>query len=232
MTTPPPPPTPGWFPDPSGGPGQRYWDGTSWGPPAPAAPPAKKRSSVTAWVIVVGVLLLCPGSCGVLALIGGMSSHDSKTNSPQSSTRSGPGFTAALTTTAKPVPGIGHEVRDGKFAFTTTSVDRSQVAGDPSNPFLQTQAKGEFVNVHLTVTNIGNEPQTYFATNQNLLVGGQKFSADTMASVAVGGANNEINPGLSVNTIVSFDVPPGTVPDYLEVHDSMFSGGAKIRLQG
>jgi hypothetical protein len=37
---------------------------------------------------------------------------------------------------------------------------------------------------------------------------------------------------VSINTIVSFDIPPGTVPDYLEVHDSMFSGGAKIRLQG
>jgi TM2 domain-containing membrane protein YozV len=35
-------PAPGWYPDPTGGPGQRYWDGAQWQalpPPAPTAPP-------------------------------------------------------------------------------------------------------------------------------------------------------------------------------------------------
>jgi len=31
-----PSPLPGWYPDPSGVPGQRYWDGQKWGPKAPA----------------------------------------------------------------------------------------------------------------------------------------------------------------------------------------------------
>jgi hypothetical protein len=31
-----PSPLPGWYPDPSGVPGQRYWDGQTWGPKAPA----------------------------------------------------------------------------------------------------------------------------------------------------------------------------------------------------
>jgi TM2 domain-containing membrane protein YozV len=35
-----PPPAPGWYPDPSGGPGQRYWGGTEWLDPSPAPPPA------------------------------------------------------------------------------------------------------------------------------------------------------------------------------------------------
>jgi hypothetical protein len=30
-------PLPGWYPDPSGNPGQRYWDGQQWGPTAPTA---------------------------------------------------------------------------------------------------------------------------------------------------------------------------------------------------
>jgi uncharacterized protein YxjI len=45
MTQPPPPP--GWYPDPAGGPGTRWWDGTSWtehvqqpAPPPPAVPAA------------------------------------------------------------------------------------------------------------------------------------------------------------------------------------------------
>lgn len=31
----------GWYPDPSGGPGRRYFDGEDWGPPAPADKPAR-----------------------------------------------------------------------------------------------------------------------------------------------------------------------------------------------
>jgi hypothetical protein len=31
-----PSPLPGWYPDPFGVPGQRYWDGQKWGPKAPA----------------------------------------------------------------------------------------------------------------------------------------------------------------------------------------------------
>jgi hypothetical protein len=225
-----PPPPPGWYPDQSGK-GQRYWDGKNWGPAAPA--PARPKSRFPTWAVVLGVLLLCPGSCGVFGLIGALSSHNSTQNSQQSSTRAAPvpGFTAAPTT-ERPLPGIGQQARDGKFAFTVTSVDRSQVAGDPTNPFLQTTAKGEFINVHLKVANIGNQAQTFFATNQKLIAGGQQFEADTMAAVGVGGANQDINPGLSIETVASFDVPPGTVPGVLEVHDSMFSGGAKIRLQG
>jgi hypothetical protein len=34
MTTPPAPP-PGWYPDPAGGVGRRYWDGTAWSAVAP-----------------------------------------------------------------------------------------------------------------------------------------------------------------------------------------------------
>ncbi len=41
---------PGWYPDPSGPPGQRYWDGSNWtehrvaAPPPPPAPPAPDAS--------------------------------------------------------------------------------------------------------------------------------------------------------------------------------------------
>jgi hypothetical protein len=32
-------PAPGWYPDPGGGPGQRYWDGQQWQAPPPVPAP-------------------------------------------------------------------------------------------------------------------------------------------------------------------------------------------------
>ena len=49
------PPPPGWYPDPHGGPQQRYWDGHQWHLPAPSAKHRRVPESVTieeprAWV--------------------------------------------------------------------------------------------------------------------------------------------------------------------------------------
>ncbi|MGB8501757.1 DUF2510 domain-containing protein, partial [Mycobacterium sp.] len=43
MTTPTPPTRPGWYPDPEGGPRQRYWDGSEWHTQAPSAKLAASR---------------------------------------------------------------------------------------------------------------------------------------------------------------------------------------------
>ena len=40
----------------------------------------------------------------------------------------------------------------------------------------------------------------------------------------------DINPGNSIQVELAFDVPPGTNPAELELHDSMFSGGISVRL--
>jgi Protein of unknown function (DUF2510) len=75
---------PGWYPNPEG-PGQRYWDGTSWteqvqGQPAPQAPPPaqagtpKKESNLlrNCLIAAVAVLLLAGLAIGgCVALIGG-----------------------------------------------------------------------------------------------------------------------------------------------------------------
>lgn len=120
-------------------------------------------------------------------------------------------------------------MRDGKFEFVVTSVDRSKTAGNPSNEFEQSTAQGEYINVHLSVKNIGNEAQSYFANNQKLIAGGKKFDAASI--MGVNGDGGSLNPGLGVDTVVSFDVPVGTTPDSIELHDSAFSGGATVNLR-
>jgi TM2 domain/Protein of unknown function (DUF2510) len=71
-------PAPGWYPDPGGGPGQRYWDGQQWQvfPPVPAPSPAPYgdgRFEVDAYgrplsdksKLVAGLLQLFLGGFGI-----------------------------------------------------------------------------------------------------------------------------------------------------------------------
>lgn len=52
-------PDAGWYPDPAGGPGQRYWDGALWHDAVPVQPgvPGARRSSARVWLAVVAVVL-------------------------------------------------------------------------------------------------------------------------------------------------------------------------------
>ena len=54
---------PGWYPDPAGGGGKRYWDGNAWRHPIPAAPAKKTRT----WPVVVVATLAVMGGCAVYA---------------------------------------------------------------------------------------------------------------------------------------------------------------------
>ncbi|GJO25565.1 DUF4352 domain-containing protein [Mycobacterium marinum] len=181
-----------------------------YGPPPAYYQPPKKRK-IWPWVLI-GVVVLFFGGC--LAVVGVIGSAIDTT----SKQKPGAGATSGAT-----MAGIGQEVRDGKFGFTVTNVSIAPTAGSA-------QARGEFVIVAMTVKNTGDEPRDYFASNQKLFdTAGRQFAADTMAitnnSVVV-----NLNPGFELNVVVPFDVPVGTTPAMLEVHDSAFSGGAKIKL--
>ncbi len=131
------------------------------------------------------------------------------------------------------MPGIGQEARDGKFAFIVTGVETSKTVGDPSgNPYMQSTAQGVYVVVTMTVGNIGNESQSFFAANQKLMdSAGREYSPDSKADMWINKAIlTDINPGNGIAAKVAFDVPEGTQPSVLELHDSAFSGGVKVRL--
>jgi hypothetical protein len=48
--------------------------------------------------------------------------------------------------------------------------------------------------------------------------------------MGVSGDMQAINPGLGLDTVVSFDVPVGSSPGAIELHDSAYSGGAQVKL--
>jgi hypothetical protein len=131
--------------------------------------------------------------------------------------------------------GVGAQVQDGAFAFTVTNVETGREAlGDG---FLRSEAQGSYVLVHVTVTNVGTEAQMFTSANQTLLdAQGREFEADAGAAL-MNVSDSEsfltaINPGNSVDGVLVFDVPEGLSPTGIELHESMFSGGATVSLTG
>jgi hypothetical protein len=131
------------------------------------------------------------------------------------------------------VPGLGDLVKDGKFAFKVTKVEKglSQVG----EGFTVHKAQGQYVLVHLTVKNIGDEAQTFSDYAQKLIdTKGRTFDADTGAAVWLQDSNaflEKINPGNSVKGFLLFDVPENLSIKAVELHDSAWSGGVTVSLR-
>lgn len=131
------------------------------------------------------------------------------------------------------VPGLGEVVKDGKFAFKVTKVEKglSQVG----TGFATHKAQGQYVLVHLTVKNIGDEAQMFTDSAQKLIdAKGRTFDADSGAAIWLQDSHaflENINPGNSVNGLLLFDVPENVTLKAVELHDSVFSVGVTVSLE-
>jgi len=213
----------GWYPDPGGSGQQRYFDGTNWtdnyAPYAAPAPPLTPRQQAAAFTgtgepvnnrkIVVSVLAV------LLALIVAGIVWTALTNEK--------------TGLARPDAEMGQAVQDGKFEFVVSSVYES---GEATLP----QPRGTWMVAAMTIRNIGDQPQSFFIQNQKLIdTEGREYAADAMASFSINNDNTmvlNLGPGFAINVRVPFDVPPGVTPDKIEVHDSAYSGGALVKVEG
>lgn len=123
-------------------------------------------------------------------------------------------------------------VRDGKFEFTVTGMETATELGEA--PFAE-EAQGKFLLISISVANVGDEPRMLTASSQKLYdADGREFKAESsMAALGLDDYKTfleNINPGNGVDGILVFDIPEDAIPDKLELHDSMFSGGASISL--
>lgn len=220
---------PGWYPDPSGAANLRWFDGKAWTdnqapsgqfPPPPPAP-KKGNGKKVAGVVAAGFLGLV-----VLGSIGddNKKSESTTTASATTSVASPATAEAAAAKGDQPAP-AGSSVRDGKFEFTVLGVERGATSIDDA--FGPEKAKGEFFTVKLRVMNVGDDARNFSATNQKLIINGNKYEATSFMDE---GWMEDINPGLGIETKATFDIPPGTVPTAIECHDSAFSGGALLAL--
>ncbi|WP_203914812.1 DUF4352 domain-containing protein [Rhizocola hellebori] len=128
---------------------------------------------------------------------------------------------------------LGVPVRDGLFEFTVHSVrcGESKVGSD----YLSKTAQGQFCLVNLQVKNIGKEARTFdFGNQQAFGEENTKYSSDGAASLYANDQSeaflNEINPGNAITADVVFDIGKGAKLLAVELHDSAFSGGVKVRL--
>jgi len=85
----------------------------------------------------------------------------------------------------------------------------------------------------MTVKNIGDKAQTFDSSSQVALSPtGTEYSSDSEAAIYANDDNqsflNEINPGNRTTATIVFDIPTDAKIATLDLHDSMFSGGAKV----
>jgi hypothetical protein len=199
-------------------------------------PPASEKKPIwkKTWFRVVAALFVIAviGS----ALGGGDKDTEASTSGSTEAPATGAGTTEGAAEAPAPeptMPGIGEPAADGKFSFVVQGVDCSLT--EIGNQYLGKTAQGQFCIVSLTVTNIGDAAQGFFGDNASLFnAEGQEFSADSEAAIYLEESSSlyeEINPGNTLNSKVVFDVPAGTTPATIELHDSAFSGGVTVKLQ-
>src|SRR5690625_1048800 len=233
------------------GPGSYHSPGTPPGGPAtppgsPATPPPPKQKSwfarhkfLTAILVIVGLIVIAAALSGGDADAPAGSTPAAETapaeEAADAEPAAGEDAAAAEEGEAAPegAPGIGDAVEDGKFEFTVTGVETG--VAEVGDEYLNEQAQGQFVLVHLTVSNIGDRAQMLDGTNQKLVdTQGREHSADGSAAIYLGDTGtflNDINPGNSVEGTVVFDIPADAEPASITLHDSMFSGGVTVSLQ-
>ncbi|UGT60151.1 serine/threonine-protein kinase [Nocardia asteroides] len=200
--------------------------GPSWpsrggsAPAYPAAPPAqaprrrRKRGGLLRRLILATIVIVIAPfavAAGCLALIAAGTPDEAERTPPTVQESLGP-------------------ARDGKFEFLVTKVE-SGVA----RIGLET-ASGAYTVVRMDIRNISDEPKWYTPFGQKLIDStGQAHDQDTTAtawhSTQQGyGYSFELAPAGSGSTILVFDLPSGTAPAYLELHDFAFSDGVTVGL--
>ncbi|GAA4560990.1 DUF4352 domain-containing protein [Planotetraspora kaengkrachanensis] len=128
--------------------------------------------------------------------------------------------------------GVGDLVKDGKFSFKVTKMEKG--LSKVGQGFAASKAQGQYVMIHLTVTNIGDEAQMFTDSAQKLIDDkGREYDADSGAAILLDDSNaflTNINPGNTVKGFVLFDVPKNTKLTAIQLHDSVFSGGVTVNL--
>jgi len=173
-------------------------------------------------------VLLGLGAIAVL-LVAGATAQRYTTKEPAAATV--PPATSAKTP-QDTTPGVGDAVRDGKFEFVVSQVDCTHTTLGQEQ-FKRT-AKGKFCVVSLSARNIGDGAQFFLSYAQKGLdAAGTEYGVDEIADLYVNKDTktfvDRVTPGERVAGRIVFDIPKAVTLTTLELHDSLLSGGVKVR---
>ncbi|MGZ4721344.1 DUF4352 domain-containing protein [Oryzihumus sp.] len=228
-------PGPGWQPDPAWGPPPSGWklyvDDRNW----------FMRHKILTGLLGLVLLGIISSALGGGKDSGNTSAASDNSGAPAAAAPAVPAATTAPAAKKAPAPkpaaqaptGLNKPVRDGNFEFTVKSV-KCGIQQVGTSDFGR-KAQGQFCFVKMHVANIGSDSQMLDGSSQNAYDSkGRKFSADTESAMYMGQAAqtflNDINPGNAVDGTVIFDVPKNVKITQLELHDSAFSGGVKVKV--
>lgn len=224
----------GWYPDPSGGPQQRYWDGTQWtdqvqahAAPAPPEQPKQKRHWCR-WVAAGIVLLIVVAAIASPSDESGDSASDGDT--PSSSTASSGGDESKkkdscgtkATGDCTPRVGPNGSVTVDALKWRITSARSATELGDQTYG-LGEKADGVFVIVELDVTSSHDDSVTLTDSVIKLETEGTTYEADNDGTSAAIGAGQEpfffetLGPDSTKTGTVVFDLPESKLGQKLEL---------------
>lgn len=202
---------------------------------------AGRGSSISAIVVAgIGWLFSLVVGLGSFALLpaGAPSSPEaaavSSSTPTASPTASAPPATpsAGPTPTVPALPGLGQAVtsRSG-VSFTVTGVECG--LGAQQDVFGDVAPKGQFCRIDFVVANGSTQPQNLSASDVFGYIGNARYEADSgLARFGDDDYFSTVNPGLSVDCTVFFDVPAGATLDRVKLITSWWGGdGATVTLR-
>ena len=219
-----------------------YADATTSTPPEPAyvdpptgtepAAPVDNRKLVMGFGGAVAALLLVLVLAAVYAfVIHKPDTVDFASPTTETSTttveETTPSEESTASETPLPPPPAG-SATDGPLTFTVVGVETGTTITDTENEFLTKDAQGEFIVVRLTVQNTSPDPGQFLGTFQKLNAAGQQFTIDDEATFYVGGGFVDLPPGAEAQVGLAYDVPPGTLPESVELHADPISPGVVL----
>ncbi len=207
-------------------------------PPTPPSP-HKRWFTRPRYIIPIAILVV------IVAASAGGSSKKAKTVATTATSTSSvravaPATTGAPATTAATSPPTTKPAgnptgSDGSFKFTVTSQQCGQTTIG-TDPLTTTAPAGTQWCVYgLNVANVKSSAQTFGASNQNAIDASNKQLSvdDTAVAYEPNGAAaafSTVNPGVSIDVQIPFQLAAGDTIKQLVLHDSAFSGGVKVNV--
>lgn len=224
---------PGWYPDPSGTPGTRFWDGQAWtdnvqpaappsGAPVPPAPAKKKHGKCTWFALGLVALIVISAAAGSSSDKKSSGGDSAKPSSSAPSTNSADSCGSTATDDCTPHVGPNQSVKVDALVWRVSSASTTAQIGDTTYG-LGSKADGVYVVVKLRVHSTRDESATLTDSVIKLETEGTTYDPDLDATVASIGSGAEpffletLGPDSNKTGTVVFDIPRSKLSNTLEL---------------